>query len=63
VWPWQVTELLPTEQVVPRYNSASGRARLPRAEAWQISAVGRNDYMTPEGIRIAPALALLSRLI
>jgi hypothetical protein len=39
------------------------KARFPAAEAWQLSATGRNDYVTPEGIRIAPALVLLSRLI
>jgi predicted AAA+ superfamily ATPase len=39
------------------------KTRFPAAEAWQLSATGRNDYLTPEGIRIAPALALLARLI
>jgi len=40
-------------------------ARLARFadEAWQISATGRKDYQTPDGIRVAPALALLSKLI
>ena len=36
--------------------------KFPEAEAWQIHAVGRKDYQTTEGIRVAPALALLSRL-
>jgi len=31
-------------------------------EAWQISATGKKDYQTPEGIRVAPALAFLSQL-
>jgi predicted AAA+ superfamily ATPase len=38
------------------------RAKFPGAEAWQISATGTKDFMTPEGIRVAPALALLGRL-
>jgi len=38
------------------------KLRFPRAEAWQLSAVGTKDYMTPEGIRVAPALELLGRL-
>jgi hypothetical protein len=28
-----------------------------------VSAVGRKDFVTPEGIRVAPALALLSTLV
>jgi uncharacterized protein len=39
------------------------KARFPRAEAWQLSATGSKDFVTPEGIRVAPALALLRRLI
>jgi hypothetical protein len=39
------------------------RARFPEAEAWQVSAAGKKDYVTPEGIRVSPALALLNRLI
>ena len=39
------------------------KARFPQAEAWQISATGSKDYVTPEGIRVSPALALLGRLI
>jgi predicted AAA+ superfamily ATPase len=37
--------------------------KFPAAEAWQISAVGRKDYQTPDGIRVAPALSFLSALI
>jgi predicted AAA+ superfamily ATPase len=37
--------------------------RLPRTEAWQVSAVGNKDYRTLDGIRVAPALALLRRLV
>ncbi len=38
------------------------KAKFPGAEAWQISATGTKDYVTREGIRVAPALALLGRL-
>ena len=39
------------------------RGKFPAAEAWQISATGRKDYVTGEGIRVAPALALLETLV
>lgn len=39
------------------------KTRFPEAEAWQVSATGRKDYLTPEGIRVSPALALLSRFV
>jgi predicted AAA+ superfamily ATPase len=39
------------------------KARFPSAEAWQISATGKRDYQTPEGIRVAPALKLLRRFV
>ena len=38
------------------------KVRFPAAEAWQIAAVGTKDYVTPEGIRAAPALELLRDL-
>jgi uncharacterized protein len=38
-------------------------ARATPEQAWQISAVGKKDYITPEGIRVAPALALLRDLV
>jgi predicted AAA+ superfamily ATPase len=37
-------------------------ARFPDAAAWQISALGKGDYQTPEGIRVAPAGKLLGTL-
>lgn len=37
--------------------------RYPTAAAWQISANGKKDYVTPEGIRVAPALTLLRQLV
>ena len=36
------------------------KAKFPQAEAWQLSAIGRKDYVSQEGIRVAPALALLN---
>jgi predicted AAA+ superfamily ATPase len=39
------------------------KARFPETEAWQVSATGKKDYLTPEGIHVSPALALLNRLI
>ncbi len=39
------------------------KGRFPGAEAWQISATGIREYQTPEGIRVAPALALLKTLV
>ncbi len=37
--------------------------RFPRCPAWQISAVGESDSLTPEGIRIAPAPVFLAGLV
>jgi predicted AAA+ superfamily ATPase len=39
------------------------KARFPACEAWQVSAVGTKDYVTPEGIRVAPAMQLLRGLV
>ncbi len=39
------------------------KAKFPKAEAWQISATGRKDYVSGEGIRVASALSLLSRFV
>ena len=39
------------------------KARFPEAEAWQVSATGAKDYVTPDGIRVSPALPLLDRLL
>ena len=38
-------------------------ARFKGCEAWQISAGGSKDYVTADNIRVAPAIALLRRLI
>lgn len=39
------------------------KTRFPACEAWQISGVGTKDYVTPDGIRVAPALRLLESLV
>jgi uncharacterized protein len=39
------------------------RARFPECQAWQISATGTKDYVTPEGIRVSNALTLLRTLV
>lgn len=39
------------------------KARFPECEAWQISATGRKDYVSPEGIRVCPALVFLATLV
>jgi predicted AAA+ superfamily ATPase len=39
------------------------KARFPAVDAWQISATGRKDFVTPDGIRVAPALTLLNDLV
>ena len=38
------------------------KGKFPAAPAWQLSAVGRKDYVTPDGIRVSPALTLLAQL-
>jgi len=39
------------------------KVRFPGADAWQVHMTGVKDYQSPEGIRVAPALALLGALI
>jgi predicted AAA+ superfamily ATPase len=38
------------------------RAKFPRADAWQITASGTKDFVTPDGIRVGPAIKLLADL-
>jgi hypothetical protein len=38
-------------------------ARCPKATAWQVSASGKKNYQTPEGVRVAPVLELLKTLV
>jgi predicted AAA+ superfamily ATPase len=37
--------------------------KFPEAEAWQISLKGRKDFVSRDGIRVAPALTLLKTLV
>jgi predicted AAA+ superfamily ATPase len=39
------------------------KARFPDVEAIQLSAAGKKDYSTPEGIRVRPAVSFLAELI
>ena len=39
------------------------KARFPHVTAWQVSAHGSRDYVSPEGIRVAPAVRLLRDLV
>ncbi len=39
------------------------RKRFPECAAWQISATGKKDFETADGIRVAPAAVLLGSLI
>ena len=39
------------------------KERFPRTDAWQVSIDGRRNYVSREGIRVAPALDLLATLI
>ena len=39
------------------------RRRFPDCPAWQVSATGKKDFLTPEGIRVSPALTFLQTLV
>ena len=39
------------------------KTRFPECEAWQLSATGEKDFVTPEGIRVAPAEVYLRGLV
>ena len=39
------------------------KAKFPEAEAWQISAIGKKDYLSKQGIRVCPALKFLQLLV
>jgi len=39
------------------------KERFRSAAAWQVSAKGTKDFVTPDGIRVAPALELLRTLV
>jgi len=38
------------------------KERFPAARAWQLSAIGKKDFKSPEGIRVSPALTFLRDL-
>jgi len=50
-------------RLLRHYLTPQVRRDLARPEAFQVSAVGRKDYVTPDGIRVCPALTLLRTLI
>jgi len=37
--------------------------RFPDCPAWQVSATGKKDFLTPEGIRVCPAVTFLKTLV
>lgn len=39
------------------------KAKFPSCDAWQVSAHGPKDYVTPDGIRVAPVVRLLDTLV
>jgi hypothetical protein len=39
------------------------KERFKTADAWQVSAIGGKDYVSPEGIRVAPSIELLKTLV
>lgn len=39
------------------------KARFPDCPAWQISAVGKKDYLSTDGIRVCPARVFLKELV
>jgi len=39
------------------------KLKFPHCDAWQVSLDGAKDYVTADGIRVAPALQLLRTLV
>lgn len=39
------------------------KQKFPGCDAWQLAATGRKDFVTPEGIRVAPAIEFLRSLV
>ena len=39
------------------------KARFSEVIAWQVSAFGQRDFISPEGVRVAPAVRLLKELV
>ena len=38
-------------------------AKFPEAQAWQLSAVGKKDYISDTGVRVSPGIRLLKNLV
>ena len=38
------------------------KQRFPQVDAWQVTARATRDYLTREGVRVAPVLRLLEAL-
>ncbi len=39
------------------------KTKFPKTESWQLSAVGKKDFVSPQGIRVCPATIFLSTLV
>jgi hypothetical protein len=39
------------------------RGKFPAADAWQVSLTGKKDFVSPDGIRVAPVIELFGRLV
>jgi predicted AAA+ superfamily ATPase len=52
-----------TSDEAPSKHLRYFKAKFPKCDAWQVSLDGTADYVTPEGLRIAPALQLLKTLV
>ena len=39
------------------------KVRFPECDAWQLSATGAKDFVTPEGIRVCHAMVFLKQLV
>jgi predicted AAA+ superfamily ATPase len=48
---WSDDEISPTLRYL--------HSRFPEVQSWQVHAVGKKDYQTPDHIRVAPAHILL----
>ena len=38
-------------------------AKFPEAQAWQLSAVGKKDYISDTGVRVSPGIRFLKNLV
>jgi len=49
--------------VKPSRSLRYWKKRFPACEAWQLTARGDQDFVTPDGVRVCPALKFLGRLV